>query len=178
MLSCGASLALGRMLITLSFRPEPPLGHDLAAVMLGSFSFLFLFSIFFSCIFAVVVTVRDAADSLYLANYQPLVGCCVGGSLLLLGYIALWHHSAYIWTIFNAIKQVRTYILPWTRHTTTCFDRIKFCHQIPPQPFHNLHTTAVGNDIFRAGAQSGLCSLPSSYLASRWYLCFWVTSLR
>lgn len=25
--------------------------------------------------------------------------------MLLLGYIALWHHSAYIWTIFNAIKQ-------------------------------------------------------------------------
>ena len=96
LLSFGASLGLGRMLITLSFRAEPPVGHDLAAVAIGrSHDFMHR-----------IVCVGSSKTLVALILQTTLVDHIVGGSLLVLAYIELWHHYDKIWTILQVTTDV------------------------------------------------------------------------
>ena len=101
LLSFGASLGLGRVLITLCFRTEPPVGHDLAAVAIGC-SHAFMYRIACLC----------ASETLV-----ALITQTAGGSLLVLAYIELWNHCDKIWTICDTIKQVQ--LMPCFGHEHT-----------------------------------------------------------
>ena len=96
LLSFGASLGLGRLIITLCFRAEPPVGHDLAAVAIGR-SHEFMHRI--ACV--------GSSETLVALIWQTtILDHVAGGSLLVLGWIELWHRSDQIWTVWNTLKQV------------------------------------------------------------------------